>query len=154
MKKIFLSQNKIAIVDDWWFDYLMQWKWCASWNPTTKGFYAMRVENKKTIYMARVVAKTPNGMYCDHIFHRTLDNRESQLRNVTYSQSSMNRKTRCDNKLGRKGIFKFSDRPGFRAQLVVKGDYLLCKTFQTLDEAIEARRLAEERHFGEFSSRE
>ena len=40
MKKILLTQNQVALVDDQDYDWLNQWKWCAIQGRYT--FYAMR----------------------------------------------------------------------------------------------------------------
>lgn len=154
MKKIPLTQGQEAIVDDWWYEYLSKWKWWAQWNPATKSFYAVREETKKPrkmMYMHRVVANTPGGMLCDHIYHNTLDNREEKLRNVTPSQSSVNRKSRTDNTSGVKGVRKSKNYHGFWAQLTIGGKMVLSKGFRTFEEAVEARKNAEKEYHKEFS---
>jgi hypothetical protein len=154
MKQIPLTQGQFAIVDDWWFDYLNQWKWFAKWNKHVNGYYAIRADyttgKQITIPMHRVVAKTPRDLFCDHIFHNTLDNRESELRNVTRSQSQMNIRVMKNNKLGIKGIFKVKN--SYRAQLTLGGKYVLRKMFKTIEEAQLAYIQAEKTYFGEFSS--
>jgi hypothetical protein len=149
MKEIELTQGQVAIVDDWWFDYLSQWKWYADWCKNTQSFRACRMEKRKCIRMHRVVAKTPDGMICDHIHHNTLDNRESELRNVSPSQSVINTKTRSDNKLGIRGVCKC--KYGYRAQMCFAGEKVLNGTFKTINEAIGARLDAEKKYFGEYS---
>lgn len=154
MKEIPLTQNQFAIVDDgYWFDYLNQWKWQARWAENTQSYYAIRSEgwrdNKKTILMSRVVAQTPDGMICDHINHNTLDNRESELRNVTPMQSNMNRKVFKNNKLGVKGVSKKGNI--YNARLSFQGKDVLDKNYPTIEEAIQARKEAEEKYFGIFS---
>ena len=153
MKLISLSQNQFAIVDVfYWYDYLVQWKWSARWNKSTNSFYAVRVEGKKNIFMHRVVAKTPDGMYCDHIHHNTLDNRESELRNVTPSQSAMNRRKRRDNKLRIQGVCQPSGTKTYRAQLWFQGKRVLNKTFKTVEEAKKAYEQAVKKYHREFSN--
>lgn len=154
MKEIPLTRNQIAIVDDHWFDYLNQWKWKALWNKDTKSFYAATEtggrKNKKTLYMHRIVAKTPAGMICDHIHHNTLDNRECELRNVTPGQSNMNMRLRRDNRLGIRGVRK-NIYGTYTARLIVEKKRVLQKNFNTLEEALNARIEAEKEYFGEFA---
>ncbi len=156
MKKIPLTQGQEAIVDDHWYDYLMQWKWLAYWDSHVQGYYAQRTDRSggknKQIRMHTVVAKTPQGMICDHIHHNTLDNRERELRNVTPSQNAMNRKLRSDNKLGITGVHKAKSRNGYVAKLTINGNTILNKTFPTLDEAIKTRAKFVEIHFGKFAN--
>jgi hypothetical protein len=157
MKEIPLTQNKIAIVDNHWFDILNQYKWKALWNVDTKSFYAATETggkyNRKTLYMHRIVAKTPKGMVCDHINHDTLDNRESQLRNLTPKQSNMNMRLRKDNELGIRGVRK-TDSGCYTARLICEGKKVLQKNFKTVEEAVKARKDAEAKYFGEFAYQE
>ena len=151
MKHIELTKKQVAIVDDWWYDYLNQWNWSAVWDQCTKSFYAVRIEKGKRITMHRVVAMTPKGMICDHIHHNTLDNREKELRNVTSAQSNINRGITIKNKLGVKGVSKHKNRKGFMAELTFQGERVLYKYFLDLNKAIKARREAEKRYFGDFA---
>lgn len=155
MKQIPLTQGQFAIVDDHWFDYLNQWKWYAVWSKITKSYYAVRNEGKsphqKQIFMHRVVAKTPDGAICDHIHHNTLDNREEELRNVNASQSSINRRKRVDNNSGITGVNIRNNV--FVARLRVKGKTVLFKRFKKFDDAVAARKDAEEIYFGEFANK-
>lgn len=155
MKQIPLTQNQFALVDDHWFDYLNQDKWKALWNVDTQSFYAAREiwggkKNRKTIYMHRVVAQTPDGMVCDHIHHNTLDNREEELRNLTPAQSNMNMRLRKDNQLGIRGVRK-TDSGSYTARLIYNKKQVLCRNFRTVEEAVNARSEAEKQYFGEFA---
>jgi len=151
MKKIPLTHGQEAIVDDWWYDYLMQWRWYAHWSKNTKSYYAIRAEGSRRIFMHRVVMNTEHGMECDHIYHNTLDNRESELRNVTTTQNQMNKKVQYNNKLGIRGVHVYGDNGRYRAQLQFQGKFVLNKTFKTIEEAVAARRSAEKKFFGEFA---
>jgi hypothetical protein len=108
MKKIQLTQNKVALVDDEDFAYLNQWKWCCD----TKG-YAVRsekrsetgVKKRALIRMHRVIAKTPADKLTDHINGNILDNRKANLRHATDSENMRNRKMAANNKTGYKGVW-------------------------------------------------
>jgi len=154
MKEIPLTRNKVAIVDDHWFDELNQYKWKALWNVDTHSFYAATEiggrKNRKTLYMHRIVAKTPKGMVCDHIHHNTLDNRERELRNLTPKQSNMNMRLRKDNTLGIRGVRR-NYSGSYTARLICGGKRVLQKNFITINEAIVARKDAEKKYFGKFA---
>jgi hypothetical protein len=110
-KEIQLTQGQVAIVDDWWFDELNQYKWQATWNPHTKSYYAVRQSGKilgknTTIRMHAVVARTPKGAKTDHANHNTLDNRFDNLRICTNFENQHNRGKRADNTSGYKGVCK------------------------------------------------
>lgn len=154
MKEIPITQGQSTIVDDWWYDYLMQWKWFAMWNKCTNSFYAVRREGKqphqKAILMHRVIMNTPDGMQCDHIHHNTLDNRESELRNATRAQNMRNKSLQSNNELRMRGIRRRASG-NYMVRLMFEGVTVLNKTFPNLDDAIKARLDAERKYFGEFA---
>lgn len=154
-KQIPLTQGQVTTVSDHRFDYLNQWSWIAVWSKFTQSYYAARWEGKgifrKKIYMARVIANTPDGMLCDHINHNTLDNTDSNLRNVTKLQNNINRGAQRNNKTGVAGVFVRGDSGKYRARLKFGGKCVLDKTFPILEQAIQARKEAEEKYFEEFA---
>lgn len=94
MKLIPLTKGQSTMVDDWNYDWLMQWKWYANKNRGT--YYAVRSEkinNKATvILMHREIMNTPKSMVVDHINHDGLNNLEHNLRNCTESQNQRNQR--------------------------------------------------------------
>ena len=78
----------------------------------------------------------------DHINHDPTDNRIINLRDVTASENQRNRTLQKNNKVGHNGIYWDKERKKYRAQ-IYNGKY--CKDigrYDTLEEAIEARHLA------------
>ncbi len=152
MKEIQLTQGQVALVDDWNYEELNKYKWQAKWNEHTKSYYAARgIGNpQKTKRMHCEIMKTPKGMFCDHINHNTLDNREENLRNATRSQNGMNRRVNRNNKLGEKCISPH--RYGFVVIIYKDGKCVFNKKFNTLDQAIHARNNAINQHHGEFAN--
>lgn len=151
MKRISLTKEQFTLVDDWNYDYLNQWKWYALWNEHTNSFYAVRSDpdnHKKVILMHRQIISTPTELICDHKNHDTLDNQEENLRNVTYSQNSMNSKLRSDNSLGERCISPY--RSGFRVQVRVKGKTYGHNHLDIVSARIERDTLLEMYH-GDFS---
>jgi hypothetical protein len=61
MKKLKLSQGKVALVDDEDYEWLNQWKWFAHKDCNT--YYAGRSEkingSRKQIWMHRAIMNTP-----------------------------------------------------------------------------------------------
>ena len=80
MREIFLTQNKVALVDDWHYERLAQYKW--NYN---KG-YAVRCGS--LFRMASEVLQTNEKV--DHRNHNSLDNQEHNLRLCTHAQNQHN----------------------------------------------------------------
>ena len=64
MKLIPLTQGQSAMIDDWNYDWLMQWKWYA--NKSRGTYYAVRHEKINdrvvAILMHLEIMATPKGM--------------------------------------------------------------------------------------------
>lgn len=153
-REIVLTQGQVAIVDDEDYENLNQWKWYAIQNRTKDGWYARRNSGKfpfrKNIKMHRYIMNTPENMECDHINHDTLDNRKSNLRNVTHHQNVMNSKIRKDNKTGYKGVYLFKGK--IKAHIRVGGKNVHLGTFETLEKASEAYENKAKEVFGKYKS--
>lgn len=94
MKRIKLTQGKVALVDDEWYEYLNQWKWHV--RQSGRNFYAARnhVLNGKwqTIFIHRLVTDCPRGMVIDHINGNGLDDKLVNLYVCTQKENQLNRK--------------------------------------------------------------
>jgi hypothetical protein len=143
-----LTQGKFALVDDEDFDYLNQWKWCALYKKHINTYYAVRSGIGAT-HMARLIMSTPKGMVVDHINHNTLDNRRSNLRNVTYSENQTNRRAAKKNPFHEKCISQ--NHNSYRVQIHKSLKKVYDKTFPTLEQAIEARNAAIKDAHGDFA---
>jgi hypothetical protein len=156
MKRIELTQNKYAIVDEEDFEYLSQWKWYVS-----KTGYAHRNTKRsgggqKTIRMHRQIVGAEPGEVVDHINHDILDNRRSNLRKCTNRQNQYNSRVRPSNKLGIKGIHIFSNREypvwsRFHVQIQVNRNKIHLGYFRTIREAVDIYNDASRIYFGEFA---
>jgi hypothetical protein len=123
MKTINLTKGYSTIIDDKDYDYLAQWRWYAS--VTSKGFvYAKKVgikNGKKAEYsMSRVIMHTPDGLFCDHINHNTLDNRRSNLRNCTRAENGRN-KTPCRKTSRYLGVYRRKSNGKYDATIMING---------------------------------
>lgn len=150
MKKIPLTQGQFALVDDADFEWLNSFKWCANWKPKVKGFYAIRSDKRKTVFMHRqVLGLTDRNILADHINHRTLDNRRKNLRPVSYSQNMMNRHgARSGSKTGLRGVRKLAK--SYVARIKVGGKDIHLGVFSTAKGASTAYAAANKKHFGRF----
>lgn len=138
MKRILLTQDEFAIVDDKNYNWLNQWKWCVQWSKHTNSFYARRMSKFKEgkqypISMVREILGLKRGdkRQADHRNHNTLDNRESNLRVVSSQQNNFNRedvKGYCWNKARKK----------YMAYIGVNGKQIHLGLFKTAKEAYNA----------------
>jgi hypothetical protein len=85
----------------------------------------------------------------DHINRDKLDNRRANLRSVEAWQNQSNRGMRKTNTSGHIGIDFHKGR--WRAQLVFRGETVLCKKFVEKQDAVDAYAKAVELHRGEFA---
>lgn len=98
----------------------------------------------------------PAGVDIDHINRDRSDNRWANLRLATRAQNNVNTSTRRKSRSGHRGVGRRAPgkkgRPGrWFARIVVDGKVVHLGMFDSLDEAVEARRRAEMKHYGRYS---
>jgi hypothetical protein len=96
MKKIFLTQNKVALVDDEDFYEMNKHKWYFS---TGYAMFKDGYKKRHATQMHRLIMKCPKGFDIDHKNHNGLDNRRENLRICTRQDNMRNR-------LGKNGGYK------------------------------------------------
>jgi len=122
----------------------------ASWHETEDG-YARGCVNGKDIYFHNLILGNlyEEKLLCDHINGNRRDNRRCNLRLVTPKQNSYNTKIYSNNTSGYAGVHKSKNKKRWTAYITKDKTYYL-GTFDTKEEAITARRIAEEKLFGEY----
>ena len=87
----------------------------------------------------------------DHIKHNTKDNRKCMLRVVSHSENQKNNQLASNNTSGFTGVF-YDKRDGFWYARITNNNTVinLCRC-RNKDDAIKARKEAEELYFGEYS---
>ncbi len=116
-KYIELTQGYLSKVDSFNYDWLNQYSWSAhkyiSTNKQNNGkilYYADRtiyVPETKRRYgqkMHQLIKGEKKNYFIDHQNHDTLDNTVDNLRYLTKSESAANRRIRCNNRSGFKGV--------------------------------------------------
>lgn len=93
-RRISLTKGNFAIVDEQDFDHLCQYNWHA--NKAKLTFYAARhvrrIGKPALVFMHRSIMNCPDDKCIDHINHNGLDNRRTNLREVSKEQNSWNRR--------------------------------------------------------------
>lgn len=140
MKKIKLTKNKIALVDDEDYNMVSQYKWSCR-NNGSDNLYAVRTtKDKKSIYMHRQILKVCNkNTHVDHINGNSLDNRKCNLRTCSNEQNRRNSKLNKRNKVGYKGVRTRDNINKFAAYINYKGRFYHLGYYDTAIEAAKAR---------------
>ena len=99
--------------------------------------------------MAKTYKQKPEASFVDHINQDKLDNRRTNLRFVDGLRSSMNMPLRSDNSTGVTGVSNKlkGGSKGYRAYITVNKKRIELGTYKTLEDAMNARRAAED-HYG------
>lgn len=147
MKKIPLTQNKVAIVSDRDFEFISKFTW-----HNVNG-RARTTINKKLILMHRLIMGLKHGdeRQVDHINGNPLDNRRHNLRICTRSQNLGNSKKQKNATSKYKGVTWSKRSRKWRANIVMNGFQQCLGYFNNENEAADAYDFAAIQHFGEFA---
>ena len=138
------EKNGKAIIDVEVIDVVLQYKWYLR---DCDGY----VSNNQVGLLHRFLMNPSDDMVVDHINHNKLDNRRENLRVCTAHQNSMNKSKYCNNTSGVTGVVWDKLRNKWKAQICINSKMKHLGYYNTKEEAIEARRLAEIEYYGEFA---
>jgi hypothetical protein len=97
MARIILHNGMAALVDDDLYEELNRHSWTFKARKSGSGYAIRSVKDedgrRRTEYMHRRVAQTPEGLLTDHVNGDPLDNRRCNLRHVDKRQNGMNRQS-------------------------------------------------------------
>lgn len=106
----------------------------------------------RLLKMHRLVMQERNpNVYIDHINHNTMDNRKCNLRATTPSQNARNHKVSKSNTSGVTGVILQKTNQKWRAAIRVDYKTIALGTYDTFEEAVKARKNAEQLYFGDYS---
>lgn len=112
--------------------------------------YLYNKSGTKIILMHRLLMNAPKGKVVDHIYHCTNDNRKSQLRICSYSENAMN-KAKSNSSSGITGVYWYSREEKWSAEIGINGKSIRLGLFNDKDEAIKARKMAEQKYYGDYA---
>lgn len=126
------------------------------WYINKQGYVAghLYINGKyKLVLLHQFIFDFPNNFIIDHIHGKQTrsDNRRSNLRKCTISQNNMNKNEMCNNTSGRIGVTWDKNNKKWMAQIYVNGKYIYLGRYLNKEDAITARKEAEDKYFGEFS---
>lgn len=117
------------------------------WRENDKGYILTYIDGKQ-IRMHKLFIESD---FVDHINHNLSDNRKCNLRPTTNSQNQMNAKLRINNTSGVTGVHWSTKRKKWFATITINQKRIQLGGFIKFDDAVKARKEAEEKYFGEFS---
>lgn len=135
----------VTLIDLEDLDIVKNYRWCYS-NGYCEGSHG----RSTNIRLNRLVMNASDDYVVDHINGDTLDNRKSNLRICTQGENSRNNKLSKRNKSGYKGVIYREKYKSYMVYITINKKRLYLGHYKTLEEAIEVRRKAEEKYFGEF----
>ena len=146
MKQIKLTQRKYALVDDGDFEWLSR----IQWRYHSKG-YAVGGKTGRALWMHRIIANTPDGMFTDHIDGDKLNNQRGNLRVATKAQNGWNSVKPKNNTSGYKGVSWNCVQRKWVARICINGKILSLGYFSLAIEADRAYNEAVKQYHGEFA---
>lgn len=140
--------------NEFWFDkedYDLIKDYC--WYFDSKNYLKAR-DGQDKISLHKLVMGTigaPSEIEVDHIKQKRYDNRKSQLRIATNSQNQFNKGLRKNNTSGFTGVIWNEKEQIWKSFIGIDYECIYLGRFNTKEEAIKARKEAEEKYFGEWS---
>lgn len=159
-RRIPLVGGQYSVVNESLYDRMMLWPWrffqCDLFQP----IYAItdirvdeNIQNNRTKFrraaMHHVITSTHWTIPSDHKNRISLDNRISNLRPCTDSQSMANRGIRRDNSSGYIGVHRLKDR--WISRIAFEGKRISIGSYVDVIEAAKARDAMAIKLFGEFA---
>lgn len=139
---------KSAIIDIEDVELCKQYKWCL-----TKDGYVLSYKNNTFLYLHRLLLGAKNNEYVDHINFNTLDNRKQNLRICTNAQNLQHRsKLTKINTSGYHGISFDKDKNRWQVEIQYNKKRKFIGYYKNIEDAIKARRQAEDKYYGEYKS--
>lgn len=127
-------------------DELKDFNWYASGNDYVSGSV-----NGEIVALHRFILKAKQDELVDHINHDKFDNRDENIRICTQSENMMNTIIPNTNTSGFKGVSKHKRDNKWRAYITINKKQIHLGSFDTYEEAVEARKQANKKYQGIFS---
>lgn len=132
------------------YDKIKDYVW--KYNPDNYVIAIQWANNKPHIIrMHRLVLnETNSNIQVDHNNHVPYDNQKSNLRKCEPSKNLMNHRKRTDNTSGVTGVYWDKGREKWLVTINTNKKMKFVGRFENFDDAVKARKEAEEKYYGEF----
>lgn len=125
-----------------------------SWMMDENGYLIAQdysTKPKRYIRMHRLIMDANPGILIDHRKHQKYDNRKEHLRNANSNTNHFNHDIYKNNTSGITGVNWDEESGKWRARIWAYGKMYHLGRFDNFEDAVKARKEAEEKYFGEFS---
>lgn len=136
------------IIDTEDLDKVKDYYWCKD-----RYGYAIAQTQNGVLLLHKVIVDAPCGYDIDHIngHGSEWDNRKCNLRVCTHMQNTWNQKLSVRNSSGYKGVSWNKMLGKWHAYITCNHKRINIGFFEDIDDAVEARKQAEIKYFGEYS---
>lgn len=150
MKIIPLTQGYEAIVDD--EDYVWAaslFPWCVSKSSNKR--YASKRQNKKIVYLHRLLMNAPAGVEVDHINGNGLDNRRENLRLCSHADNQRAKKPQRGGTSPYRGVYWYKRHQKWATKIQRLDDVYFLGYFSEEEDAARAWDKKAKELFGDFA---
>lgn len=141
------NNNNSIFIDTEDYEKVSQFYWYVD----KKGYVVTTVDGKVKKLHRFIMDISERKIQVDHINHQKLDNRKCNLRIVNNSKNQMNRSLMSNNKSGVTGVVWHKRDNIWEAYITVDYKRIYLGRFEKFEDAVKARKEAEEKYFGEYS---
>lgn len=142
----FTNKGERFVIDKEDYENVMQFYW----HRNSEGYFYTVVDGE-VIRLHRLVMNADKDELVDHVNHDLSDNRKANLRCVGKIENGYNKRIRVDNSTGYPGVWWIEKSQKWRVSITVNKKRINLGYFYSFDDAVAARKAAEERYFGPYS---
>lgn len=135
------------------YDLIKKYTWREDSNGYIVASLDRNIDNRSCIMLHRLIMGVDENdkIEIDHIGHNTFDNRKKSLRIVNHSQNISNAGLRNHNTSGFTGVSWSNKDKRWIASITSNNNVIRLGSFKVFDDAVSARKEAEDKYFGEYS---
>lgn len=149
--RMIFEDGRVCVFDKEDYDILSR----LYWSPRADGHIRASL-NGRNIELARYILESYGAclddMVVDHKDLNPLNNRKSNYRVCTFRENRMNHSRFKNNTSGYSGVTYRKEKNQWIARITVNYKRIFLGYFETKEEAIKARKRAERKYYGEYSS--
>ena len=150
---VYDSNNNYFYIDLDDLDKIREYYWYIFSHKKSERYVVSNTKNRKRIRLHRFILNLSedNTKVIDHINHNTLDNRKNNLRIVSQGQNCFNHEKLKNNTSGATGVSWLAKLNKWQAYITFNHKCKYLGIYTNFDDAVAARKAAEEKYFGEYS---